>query len=146
MPLVELTGEVRLHRKIGVAAIAGYGLIQPPGLKSRFTAYEVGGQFVTYPVGHFDHGMQLGLEVLYAGISGNENSENVRISASGNGLAAGPLVGYKLATDVGFSFNLQGGFEYILVQANASDSTGATASAGDSRIIPLININVGWSF
>ncbi len=142
-PVVELTAEVRLHRKIGIAAIGGYGQITSGG--SKFSVWEAGGQFVGYPIGHFDHGMQLGLEALYAGISGAESAGSARITATGNGLAMGPFVGYKLATKVGFSFNVQGGVEYLVASADARSSS-ASASASQSSFIPLLNINVGWSF
>ena len=142
-PIVELTGEVRLHRHIGVAAIGGYGSIKVDGYRP-FKVWEVGGQFVGYPVGHFDHGMQLGLEVLYAGVS---TDENIKVSsATANGLATGPFIGYKLATRVGFSFNVQAGVEYVFASADAKAPTGATATAAQQTIIPLINLQAGWSF
>lgn len=145
-PVVELTGEVRVHRKIGVAAIGGYGAVRAEPGGPRFSVWEVGGQFVGYPVGHFDHGMQLGAEVLYVGVSGADGAGSVKVSGAGDGLAAGPFVGYKLATKVGFSFNVQGGVQYMMARAEASSTSGATASASDSRVIPLLNINAGWSF
>jgi hypothetical protein len=147
VPFFELTGEVRVHRNLGVSGIVGYGAVRPEGSASKFDIWEVGGQFVGYPVGHFDHGMQLGLEVLYAGVSGGDSStNNVKVAATASGLAAGPFVGYKLATRVGFTFNVQGGVEYLFVRADASASTGQTASAQQTRLIPLVNANLGWSF
>lgn len=143
-PIVELTGEARLHRHIGVAVIGGYGAIKVDGVAERFKVWEVGGQFVGYPVGHFDHGMQLGLEVLYLGVSTNDNTKTT--SATATGLATGPFIGYKLATKVGFSFNVQGGVEYVFARADASSTSGATASAEQKTIIPLFNANIGWSF
>ena len=146
LPFVELTAEVRLHRKIGVAAIGGYGSVKPQNSDVRFNVWEAGGQFVGYPVGHFDHGMQVGLEALYAGVSGDEKSGNTRIAATASGFASGPFVGYKLATSSGFSFNVQGGVSYLFVQAQASSSSGVTASAEQTRVLPILNANLGWSF
>lgn len=149
LPVVELQGEVKLHRQIGVALIGGYGSVKATssiGENPRFTVWEVGGQFVGYPVGHFDHGMQLGVELLYAGVSTDEKSGSVSVAGAANGLAVGPVVGYKLATKVGFSFNVQGGAEYVAMRAQASSNNGQTASARDSAIIPVLNLNVGWSF
>lgn len=143
-PIVELTGEARLHRHIGVALIGGYGALKVDGVEERFKVWEVGGQFVGYPVGHFDHGMQVGLEVLYAGVSTNDNAKVTVATATG--LATGPFIGYKLATKVGFSFNVQGGVEYVFARADASSANGATASAEKKSVIPLLNANVGWSF
>jgi len=143
-PIVELTGEIRLHRHIGVAAIGGYGSIKVDGLRP-YKVWEAGGQFVGYPVGHFDHGMQVGLEVLYAGVS---TDTNIKVSsATANGLATGPFIGYKLATRVGFSFNIQGGVEYVFARADAKSPSGnTTATAAQSSIIPLLNLQAGWSF
>lgn len=146
LPFVELSAEVRLHRKIGIAAIGGYGSVKPQNSDVRFNVWEAGGQFVGYPVGHFDHGMQVGLEALYAGVSGDDKSGNTRIAATASGLASGPFVGYKLATRSGFSFNVQGGVSYLFVQAQASSSSGATASAEQTRVLPILNANLGWSF
>ncbi len=154
-PIVEVTAEARLHRKIGVAGIFGVGSMDPDGIggakpgfidRPRYTVWEVGGQFITYPVGNFDHGMQLGAEVLYVGVAGSEGSGASRVAGTGEGLAMGPLLGYKLATKVGFSFNVQGGVQYVALRADASSTTGATATATQSAVIPLLNINVGWSF
>ena len=150
LPVVEVQGEVKLHRQIGVALIGGYGSVKASssigGETPHFTVWEVGGQFVGYPVGHFDHGMQLGVEVLYAGVSTDSKSGSVSIAGGANGLAVGPVVGYKLATKVGFSFNVQGNTKYVAMRAEASSNTGQTASARDSAIIPVLNLNVGWSF
>jgi hypothetical protein len=142
----EVTGEVRVHRKIGVAGIAGFGKPKDGATDTRYTAWELGGQVVTYPVGHFDHGMQLGVEALYAGVAGDTSVGNTRISSSAQGFAVGPMVGYKLATDVGFSFNVQGGIAYFASAAEASGGgTSATASTSP-RAIPILNLNLGWSF
>jgi hypothetical protein len=155
LPMVELTGEFKAHRKIGVAVIGGVGSVTVNGTstsgltttatKEKFGVWEVGGQLVSYPVGHFDHGMQLGVEVLYMGLTGSNPTGGVDVTGAANGLAMGPFVGYKLATRVGFSFNVQGGAEYVTARATANAGT-ATASASASAWIPLLNINVGWSF
>lgn len=146
LPVIELTAEARLSRNLGVSVLGGYGSVRPPTSNVRFDVWEVGGQFTSYPVGHFDHGMQLGIEAVYLGVSGNDSTGNVKVAAAGTGFAAGPFLGYKLATKVGFTFNVQGGVEYVIVQADAKSSTGATSSAEATRWIPLVNANVGWSF
>jgi hypothetical protein len=60
--------------------------------------------------------------------------------------AVGPLIGYKLITSAGFTFFVQGGFQYVFVHAEASDDQGQSAQADASDFIPLLNLNVGWSF
>ncbi len=87
----------------------------------------------------------LGAELLYVHVS-SDNLNQQSIRGIGVGYAVGPLVGYKLMTDVGFTFIAQGGFEYVFVQAQASDTTGNSDTSSDSQFIPLINLNIGWSF
>ena len=47
---------------------------------------------------------------------------------------------------VGFALSIQGGVAYVAARADAKDSSGRTASASDSSIAPLINVNLGWAF
>ena len=88
-----------------------------------------------YVIGDFRHGMQLGGEVLYLHLNDD------RLSATGEGLAVGPFLGYKIMIDAGFTFDAQLGFEHVSARANSGTST-----ANDKSIIPLLNLNVGWSF
>lgn len=140
-PIVEITGEYRLTDKIGAALILGGGSIKSGDTK--FTAFEGGAQFRYYALGTFIHGMQVGAEVLYLYLS--KNDDDTAVEASGDGLAIGPFLGYKIATNLGFTFEAQGGVQYLFAAAKA-ESGSASATAKDSDIIPLININLGWSF
>jgi hypothetical protein len=100
-------------------------------------ALELGAQACYYVLGDFRHGMQLGAELLYLHLS------DAHVSIDGEGVAVGPFVGYKFTADVGFTFDTQLGVEYVGARAMSS-ATGGSASG--SRYIPLLNINVGWSF
>lgn len=146
-PIVELSGEVALNEKVSVAGIVGFGSIPVETRTTtstkteRLSAWEVGGHFNYYVVGSFEHGMQLGVEALYLKVSTTDSS--YRSAASATGLAVGPYVGYKLITGVGFTFEANLGAEYVVAQAATSDGS---ATASDSRWIPLVNLNVGWSF
>jgi hypothetical protein len=136
LPVVELTGEARVHDKVGVALIAGAGKYTDPDVSGiSATVYEAGGQVRVYIVGDFRHGMELGGELLYIHLNDD------RIAISGEGLAVGPFLGYKIMIDAGFTFDAQLGFEHISARA---DGNGATAN--DRTFIPLLNLNVGWSF
>lgn len=150
MPMLELTAEVRLARKFGVAALGGYGQItgerDPGDTREPLTAtvYEIGAQARYYVFGSFDHGMQLGAEVLYLHLDADTTGS---IVASGEGLAVGPFAGYKIATQFGFTFDGQLGIQYLAARAEAHDTdTNDSAEASDSVWIPLLNVNVGWSF
>ena len=131
MPVVELMGEFALSPKVSVAVVGGLGTYE------GFSVSEFGGQLNLYATGNFDKGMQVGLEILYASVSGS--IENV--SGVGNGLSIGPFIGYKGAFDFGLSIDIQLGVAFMTVQAEAS---GSTASA--KATAPLLNLNVGWSF
>jgi hypothetical protein len=149
MPFFEVTGEVRVLPKMGVAAIGGAGGVNVPNLvgggSTKVSLWEVGGQIVGYPIGDFDHGMQVGAEVLYLGAKADANAGEVKVTGSGTGLATGAFVGYKLATKVGFTFNVQGGVSYLAVRADANSSS-SSAHAEKAEFAPLVNANIGWSF
>ena len=148
LPMAELTGEYRATDKIGVAVVLGVGRMKVKTntlagtVEDSFTALEGGAQFRYYLFGSFIHGMQLGAEALWLYVDRDKNSS---LSASGEGLAIGPFVGYKIATNIGFTFDTQLGVEYLTARSKASDTV-TSASANDSAFIPLLNINVGWSF
>ncbi|MBW2700056.1 MAG: hypothetical protein JRF33_04485 [Deltaproteobacteria bacterium] len=148
LPMGELTGEYRVTDKIAVAAILGVGQVKTKTVtvsgtrEDSFFAIDAGAQFRYYPVGNFIHGMQLGAEILFVYVNLNETDST---SASGTGLAIGPFVGYKIATNIGFTFDAQLGFDYLAVQGTASDS-GISVTESDSRFGLLLNLNVGWSF
>jgi hypothetical protein len=141
-PVLELTGEVRVVNHFGVAAIGGYGSLTVEG--ERFKVWELGGQLLAYPMNPF-HGLHLGAELLYVKVDANDLQSGT-VRGSGNGLAVGPLVGYKVLTGGGFTFVVQGGVQYIAARAEASDSAGNSAEADDQKFIALLNLNLGYSF
>jgi hypothetical protein len=140
-----VTGEFRVDDKIGVAGILGYGSVSATsGTQSyRFRTVEAGAHFNYYALGSFDHGMQLGVEALYVKVSTDNN--DVKISGTANGLAIGPYVGYKIITGIGFTFEANAGAQYVAMRADATDGTNS-GTAKQNRVIPLINVNLGWSF
>ena len=79
--------------------------------------------------------MQLGAELLYLHLDAKE------IVATGEGVAIGPFIGYKVMIDAGFTFDAQLGFEHISARA-----TSGSSSDSEKEYIPLLNLNVGWSF
>lgn len=146
MPIVEVTGEFKLADHIGLAAIVGGGTVkieESRGNETAVSAYEGGAQFSVYPLQTFES-LHLGVEALYLYIDASDLSGDV--SASGQGLAVGPFVGYKLMTSGGFTFVAQLGAQYVTARAEAHDDAGSSESAEDSAVIPLLNLNIGWSF
>ena len=147
-PFVELTGELKIKNKLGIALVAGVGQLEtmrttPTGVtEDHFSAFEIGAQGRYYVVGDFNHGMQLGAEAMYLYVATDATDS---FSASGSSLAIGPFVGYKLATRLGFTFEAQLGLLYAALQTEAS-MPGISSTAEQRTVLPLLNLNAGWSF
>lgn len=147
LPIFELTAEARVVDHFGLAVLGGFGSVTAEnnaGESEKFSAYEVGGQALWYPMKPF-HGLHLGAEALYLKIASDDMNDG-QVRGTGTGLAVGPLVGYKVLTSGGFTFVAQGGVEYVAIQAEANDKAGNSAQEDESRWIPLLNLNLGFSF
>jgi hypothetical protein len=151
LPVVEIMGEVKLIPKVSGALILGAGSLKVPGTTgipdSRARAYEAGLQLVFYPLGDFEHGMQLGAEALFVDAKGSVKPTNgsAEIAYGGSGLSTGAFLGYKVISKIGFTFNAQLGAAYTSVIAEASQKT-VTVSAAQSGVNVLLNLNAGWAF
>jgi len=146
LPVMELTGEIRLADDAGIAGIVGFGSAttekDPAGDTTTFDVFEGGGQLNYYLLGDFDDGMHVGGEVMYVKVSGGEGD----VSGVADGLGAGPYIGYKTTMDIGFTFVAQLGAQYVMAAAEAEEEgTGDKAKASDSGWTGLLNLNVGWS-
>ncbi|HEU4409017.1 MAG TPA: hypothetical protein VFS43_27405 [Polyangiaceae bacterium] len=108
--------------------------------------FELGGQVVGYPTSTFDKGLQLGAEILYVGVKTQDSVGSVRATGAADGLAVGPFVGYKFVMREGLTLAVQGGVQYLVAQAEAEDASGDRATAERSAFLPLLNVNLGWSF
>ena len=131
----EVTVEGRLHDKVGLAGILGVGV--PNG----YLTEDLGVSGRWYALGTFDHGMQVGAEILYQHVSAKEDG----VTATANAIAAGPFIGYKIAARFGLTFEMQLGAQYQAVGAHATDGDTSVAAKANG-LVPLVNINVGWSF
>lgn len=150
-PVVEITAEFKAHDQWGLALVGGGGTMTAESDiigDQTYTVWEVGGQLRYYLLGDFDHGMQLGAEVLYVNVSNDDvETSSGSFSSLGQGLGVGPFVGYKIATDIGFTFDAQLGVARTFVTAEAEHTeSGTTGEAEESDWAPLLNLNVGWSF
>jgi hypothetical protein len=140
LPVIELTGEVRVMPKMGLALLLGAGsvTVEETVPKTKVSVFEIGGQFRYYVLGDFRHGMQLGAELAYLHASGSTTTQSAIVA----GTAVGPFAGYKFTAGVGFTFEAQLGVQRMFLAGESSN--GNTAS--ESKFIPLLNLNVGWSF
>jgi hypothetical protein len=148
-PILELELEASPTPHLGLGAIGGFGSIKAesndPQLDgTRFSAYELGLQVIAYPLQDFSS-LQLGGELLWIKVS-TEKIGDTDVKANAGGVAVGPFIGYKLITDAGFTLFVQGGFQYVAVKANATNSLGERADEEQNTFIPLLNFNLGWSF
>jgi len=150
-PIVQLTGELRAAPHFGISVIAGYGEIgvdesgNALGSASQFTTYELGGRLIGYPLKKFKS-LQLGGQLLYVKVDSNGPISNTDVTGTAAGFAFAPFAGYKLITAGGFTLFAQFGVNYLVVRANAHDSSGNTGSDSEKRFAPLVNFDVGWSF
>lgn len=145
-PVFELTGEYALAPKFGVAAIGGFGgmdVKNSVGNTVGLPVLELGLQANYYLVGDFGHGMQVGGELLWIKVDPPKD-EGVTVDV--NGLAVGPMVGYKWAASFGLTFMAQAGYQFLFAKAEAEDANGQQVEGSSSTGVPLINLNLGWSF
>ncbi|MDB5047377.1 MAG: hypothetical protein JWO30_448 [Fibrobacteres bacterium] len=150
LPALELTGEYALAPKFGVSAIAGFGSISIKETDNstletksiNIPFLELGGQMNYYLVGSFRHGMQLGGELLWIKLSLPKGED---VSGTANGVAVGPLIGYKWAARFGLTLMAQLGYEFLFAQAKTTDANGNEVESSTDSGIPLLNLNIGWS-
>ena len=142
LPVVELTGEARVHDKVGLAGILGAGTVKVDNStngKTSVAVYEVGVQGRYYALGDFRHGAQIGAELMYLHASAASGST----SAVADGFAVGPFVGYKYTADIGFTFDGQIGYQRLGIGGSTNNGTPTTTHHENAV---LLNLNVGWSF
>jgi hypothetical protein len=133
-PFGEITGEVRATDTIGVALIGGVGRMPIGGAGAGARFWDLGAQFRYYLSGTFsDGGLLVGAEVLY--LRAPKDADATTIGAN---LTASALVGWKLATRVGFTIDSQFGVSTLIVKQR---------SDGEGRTLQLLgNLGVGWTF
>jgi hypothetical protein len=146
VPLIEVQVELRLG-SFGIALLGGAGQVTIDGGEldgERLAAYELGAIFTGYPLETFEN-LTLGAEVLWLKLDADELGDD-RIDGFASGVATGPLIGYKTIGDTGFTFSVQGGIAYVVVHAEASNAFDEYEEEDEQTWIPLVNLNLGWSF
>src|SRR5690606_13892868 len=141
MPVVEVTGELRLAPTLSAAIIGGAGRLGGDRVNAvddrSYSVFELGAQVRWYALGDFRSGLQLGAEALYLEVATDDDG----VSATGEGLALGPFVGYKHTFPIRLTLDAQVGAQALAVRADSGRS-----SAEDKDVIVLLNLNAGWSF
>jgi hypothetical protein len=128
-PELHVTGEMRLGRRLSMAAMLGAGRVTDEGTTS--TIWEAGGQFRCYLLGSFAHGMMVGADAGYVDV----DTPIVNPTAYLVGTHAGGVLGYKFSTKRGFTAEAQIGPVYLWGE-----------SAETSEWQTLASVKVGWSF
>jgi hypothetical protein len=148
LPMFEASVEARVGDYCGIAVLGGVGSMSVDFVDAdddvSVALWSIGAQVVAYPLEPFES-LQLGIEAQYLSASIDGELDGRRVSGIGSGLAIGPLVGYKLVVDVGFTLFVQGGVAFIAIEADAEDSSGDTATSESNRVLPMLNFNIGWS-
>ena len=147
VPLVEFTAEYRVQDKIGVSILAGAGKRTIESNMAEVTGTEIEGgvQGRYYVLGDFTHGLQVGAEALYEHVAFEEPLPPGILAVAAGGLTIGPFVGYKVVTRIGFTFEGQLGARYVAVEPPVTGAAGSMPVL-DSKWLPLLHLNVGWTF
>jgi hypothetical protein len=144
IPLVELTVEYRVRDQLGIVATIGAGrrTIEIGGTQVAGTELEAGLQVRYYVLRAFS-GLHLGAEVLDEYVTFDEPLPPNVLGAAAGGVTAGAFVGYKVLTRIGFTFEAQLGARYLVIDPPA---TGMSPGRLEERWLPLLHLNVGWTF
>jgi hypothetical protein len=136
IPMAEVTAEVRLAPKLGLAVVGGLGRMRSGLTNEPIDLIEGGASIRYYVVGSFRSGVQLGAEALYV----HASTQDMTVDVKARGLGLSPFVGYKWTHRSGFTFDGQIGASYMAARAKE-----ANQSAETSKVGPMLNLNVGWS-
>ncbi len=152
LPVLELQAELRLGNYFGLTAFGGVGRVTvevPDSYDPRatdeeaLTLYEAGAILSVYPLEPF-RSLMLGVELDWVHVSSDDLGDE-SIQGFATGLSLGPLLGYKHVSAAGFTVVVQGGVARIALHAEASDEAG-TDEEDDEQWVPILNLNLGWSF
>jgi hypothetical protein len=137
IPFAEITAERMVTPNVGIAATGGIGHVFVP---IGNMLYDLGAQGNVYLVRHFA-GPHLGAELKYWwGSSGGDlvpGGPSV-MSSSATERELGVYAGYKWMARYGLSATIQLGVGRFDVSS--------TSDPPSSRIVPLANLTIGWSF
>lgn len=131
-----------------MAIIGGFGSVP---IKDQYgnnlghaSVWEFGTQLMWYPLAEFKK-LGVGAEAIYLRAK-VENIGGFNIAGVASGLAVGPLIGYKVLTESGFTFVVQGGVSYMAVRGETKDTQGLSSSQQQSAVLFNLNLNLGWTF
>ncbi len=132
LPALELTAEGRISRHVSGALIAGIGRF----LDARghpHDSRELGAQVTYYRAPTFRE-LHVGIESTYVKSSDTASSTTF----TGTAFAVGAFVGWKYIHRWGVTLIAQGGLAMGWVEEHSLET--------GTRVLPIINLQAGWSF
>lgn len=148
-PIFEAQAEFMPTESFGISGIFGKGTMD---LKIQ----DIYGRSETEKISVLEAGMQaryyfspyegwhMGAELMYIDV-GLDPDQNV--SGQANGVAVGPLGGWKGVWGNGFTLIAQAGVQFVMAKAEASNNeTGESADASENTRVFLLNFDIGYSF
>jgi len=150
-PIVQLDLEARVGDEFGVMVFGGAGSAAVDETVPLYTGpdkvnvWEAGAQFLYYATGDFEGGMQVGVEALYmhAALEGASALGSGAVGGLAPGLSVGPLIGWKIVTRAGFTFDSQIG---VGLRATKQTTGDANAPKDDRSAVLLSSLAIGWTF
>lgn len=148
-PIFEAQVEFMPTESFGISGIFGKGTmdieidnIYGADETETVSAFEAGlqGRYYFSPY----KGLHVGAELMYIDV-GVEEDQN--ISGQAEGVAVGPLAGWKGVWGNGFTMVAQAGLQFVMAKAEASnEDTGESESGSAQGRIFLLNFDLGYSF
>ncbi len=166
-PAVHLRYEARLRPKLGLDLAAGMGQWRPMAVRvasnltdvdiPEISLKEAEVALSTYPAGHFDRGMQLGVTVRHQWASTAAATTSMGAIAAAQATATvftvGPHIGLKRIWNSGFTLQARVGAGYAMANADVEAVAMfgpmlGTEQLGGSYGGPIVfgSAGLGWSF
>lgn len=149
-----VTHERLLDERLSLAGLlgAGFALVERQDYDeidlTGTPVVEAGASARYYLLGSFEHGLQAGGQTTYTHSSFGGGG----LSGANQGLRLGAFLGYKVASEGGFTFEAQGGAQYFLPltgdieDQSGEEGRGVVISGTQASLSPLVQVGLGWSF
>lgn len=151
-PIFQLHVDVRLSDDFGVGLIGGTGkakvdyvAIGNEAAPPPASLWQIGAKAVYFAQGDFEGGLHVGVEALYthAKLEGRTALGTASVGGLAAGLIVGPVIGWKLVTKAGFTFDSSIGVGMIAQKQKSSDPEAPT---DDRSAVLISHLLIGWTF
>ena len=151
-PIFQMHVDVRINDDFGVGLIGGFGkskvdyvTVGNEAAPPPAALFQIGAKAVYYAQGDFEGGLHVGVEALYthAKLEGRSALNVASIGGLVAGLIVGPVIGWKLVTKAGFTFDSSFGIGLIAQKQKSSDPLAPT---DDRSAVLISHLLIGWTF